>query len=146
MISLSVLKTLSQRVAYDKEQKDRVSSISNLEHSQQARSQRGKSRGLQWKKWLSEVANHDVYSFYCSKFVNVTNNHSKSSRSFVRLSSNMFFCRKNLIKNEEIMNEFRKPSYEAANRLVTRATQVGHVDNCVGNSNLDSEIIQHDAE
>ena len=42
--------------------------------------------------------------------------------------------------NEEIMNEFRKPSYEAANRLVTRATQDRNVGYCVGNSNLVSEI------
>ena len=100
----------------------------------------GKSRGLQWKKKLSEFENHDVYPIYCSKFTNITKNHSKSSRSIVRLSSNMIFCRKNLIKNEGITNEFRKPSYEAANRLVTRATQDSNVGYCVGNSNLVSEI------
>ena len=100
----------------------------------------GKSRGLQWKKKLSEFLNHHVYPIHCSKFINITKNHSKSSRSIVRLSSNMFFCRKNLIKNEGITNEFRKPSYEAANRLVTRATQDSHVGYCVGNSNLVSEI------
>ena len=44
------------------------------------------------------------------------------------------------------MNEFRKPSYEAANRLVTRATQDGHVGYCLANSNLVSEIFQHEAE
>ena len=106
----------------------------------------GKSRGLQWKKKLSEFENHDVYPIYCSKFTNITKNHSKSSRSIVRLSSNMIFCRKNLIKNEGITNEFRKPSYEAANRLVTRATQDSNVGYCVGNSNLVSEIFQHEAE
>ena len=100
----------------------------------------GKSRGLQWKKKLSEFENHDVYPIHCSKFTNITKNHSKSSRSIVRLSSNMIFCRKNLIKNEGITNEFRKPSYEAANRLVTRATQDSNVGYCVGNSNLVSEI------
>ena len=56
------------------------------------------------------------------------------------LWNNMFFCQKNLIKNEGITNEFRKPSYEAANRLVTRATQDSNVGYCVGNSNLVSEI------
>ena len=100
----------------------------------------GKSRGLQWKKKLSEFLNHHVYPIHCSKFINITKNHSKSSRSIVRLSSNMIFCRKNLIKKEGITNEFRKPSYEAANRLVTRATQDSNVGYCVGNSNLVSEI------
>ena len=100
----------------------------------------GKSRGLQWKKKLSEFLNHHVYPIHCSKFINITKNHSKLSRSIVRLSSNMFFCRKNLNENEGITNEFRKPSYEAANRLVTRATQDSNVGYCVGNSNLVSEI------
>ena len=100
----------------------------------------GKSRGLQWKKKLSEFLNHHVYPIHCSKFINITKNYSKLSKSIVRLSSNMFFCWKNLIKNEGITNEFRKPSYEAANRLVTRATQDSNVGYCVGNSNLVSEI------